>query len=419
MKILIISDDFPPEITGGAGVIVFNHAIGLKMAGHDVSVITTTKASNNVGTQIEGGIKIIRIYSNIGERFRSYLSVYNPSVINKIIIELKDKQFDIIHLHNIHGQISYGIIPVAGRIARRSFITFHDTMSVHYGKIFPKTVLHKDGTTSYSYKVGWFEQLKYARFRWNPFRNILIRHYLKKIDGKIAVSHSLKEALEENGLSNIEVVYNGINLNGFAYNKEDTDAFKKRFYLEDKKVMFLGGRISGAKGGMVALNTLIALAKEFGDICLIVAGKDNDYTRKLKNIAIKNGIGEKLVVTGWLDRKEIVAAYYSSNIVLIPSLYLDPLPTISLEAGACKRAVLGTIFGGTKEVIDNNKCGFIVDPNREQDMYNTAKNMLNLGKINLDEMGNNLNRKIKDEFSLDVFIDKMLKMYSSVEVNIR
>ncbi len=43
MKILILSDDFPPFSLGGAGSVALNIARGMLKNGHTVSVITSVR----------------------------------------------------------------------------------------------------------------------------------------------------------------------------------------------------------------------------------------------------------------------------------------------------------------------------------------------------------------------------------------
>jgi len=49
MKILILSDGFPPNHIGGAEVIAFNLANGFQELGNDVYVITTVRDKSKIG----------------------------------------------------------------------------------------------------------------------------------------------------------------------------------------------------------------------------------------------------------------------------------------------------------------------------------------------------------------------------------
>ena len=63
MKILFLSDDFPPESFGGAGLIAFVLAKGIFAREHKLDVITVVNNKNKVGTIEYEGLTIHRIYS--------------------------------------------------------------------------------------------------------------------------------------------------------------------------------------------------------------------------------------------------------------------------------------------------------------------------------------------------------------------
>ena len=55
MKILFLSDDFPPNSFGGTGIVAHDLAIGLHVKNHDVFIITTVrKKSEEEKIEIEG-----------------------------------------------------------------------------------------------------------------------------------------------------------------------------------------------------------------------------------------------------------------------------------------------------------------------------------------------------------------------------
>ncbi len=298
MKILIISDDFPPNSFGGAGVIALGQARELVKRGHEVSVITTTQNKKNVGERKYENLNFFSLYSNLPENFRSYLSIYNFPVISAIDKIISKIQPDVVHIHNIHSQISYHTISIAKKYSKKIVMTFHDVMPFHYGKLFPKIKLDKNGNKTFDYKVSRLKQLIDYKFRWNPIFSPIVRSYLKKVDVKISVSHALKDAFEQNGIKGMQVLHNGIDVNTFVENKTKIEAFKEKYKLQNKKVMFLGGRLSGAKGGSVAINLLVDLSKEIENIFLLVVGREDDYAKKLIKIAEKSGVGGKMKITG-------------------------------------------------------------------------------------------------------------------------
>ncbi len=107
MKILILSDDFPPVSFGGAGIIAYNHARALLSRGDEVVVITSVQDMKLAGLYNDNGLTVHRIFSNYKERWRAYKSIYNFSVMSEFRAIISQYKPDIVHAHNIHTPLSY------------------------------------------------------------------------------------------------------------------------------------------------------------------------------------------------------------------------------------------------------------------------------------------------------------------------
>ena len=84
MKILFLSDDFPPNSFGGAGISTYDLALGMKKAGHEVFVVTTCRQNTEAGEIKYNGLKIFKIASDYPERWRAYKGLYNKPVVAKV-----------------------------------------------------------------------------------------------------------------------------------------------------------------------------------------------------------------------------------------------------------------------------------------------------------------------------------------------
>ena len=181
MKIVFLSDDFPPKSYGGAGIVAFNQARELASRGHEVFVITTTQDNNDVGQVVLDGLTIHKIYAHYHERWRAYRSLYNTQTIFGVKKLLEELQPDVVHAHNVHFYLSYYVLILARRYSKRVVLTMHDVMSVYYGKLFPRITIMQDGSQPVDYKISPWQQFCEYRMRYNPFRNLIIKNYLKII----------------------------------------------------------------------------------------------------------------------------------------------------------------------------------------------------------------------------------------------
>lgn len=387
MKILILSDSFPPYIPGGAEKSIFNLAQVLRQRGHQIFVITTCRkksAEENLDYQ---GLKVFRIFADFHDRWRSYLSLYNPQTVEKVTKLMKEIKPDIVHANNIHWYLSYHCLKIAKKYSKKVFLTARDLMLFNYGKLATKRYLERlDAHTS------WLNHLNQAKIRYNPFRNIIIRRYLKYVDKVFATSHALKRALAENGIKNVEVVYNGIDVADWQIAPELVEGFKREHDLLGKKVIFFGGRISNLKGLAQIQKAIAIVKKEIPETVLLMAGSE--------------GIG-------WLHGAELTAAFTAADIVVTPSVYLDPFNRTNIEAMACKKPVIGTSYGGTPEIVQDGATGYIVNPLNVEVM---AQKIIDLLK-NPDKakkFGEAGYERVKTEFSLDKCVDQMINWYQKI-----
>jgi 1,4-alpha-glucan branching enzyme len=127
-------------------------------------------------------------------------------------------------------------------------------------------------------------------------------------------------------------------------------------------VILFGGRLSGQKGAGKMIEALKDIRSSVPDAQLLVIGKKDAYAENMIAFANNLGIADKLVFTGWISGDQLRQAYWAASVVAVPSLYLDPFPTVNLEAFACHKPVVATCFGGSREIVEDGVSGYIVNP---------------------------------------------------------
>ncbi len=387
MRILFILDEFLPENSGGAANVAFWLAKGLINAGHDLLVLTATNNPEHVGEIEIANVKIRRILTHSFGWFRNFKNLKNRDIFKKTAIILKQYNPDIIHIHTLHHRFSYGIIGLAKRNSKAIFLTLHDVQAVFNGKLFPKRKTC-GSNPEYDYKISWFDNLEKDGLGYNPFQKFFIKRALKKADKIFAVSKTLKDALEVNGISNIETIYNGINVDEWPGGE-----------AANNNILF-AGRVDEAKGIKVLIRVFDAVSSEVSDAKLTIVGDSDFRTDKNENIKI----------LPWQGREAMRKIISESKMVVVPSLYLDPFPTVNLEAMAAGKPIVGTCFGGTPEAVVDNETGYIVNPYDEKELAAKIIDLLkNPGKAKL--FGVNGRRRVEKFFSLDQQVQKTLEWY--------
>lgn len=385
MKILFLSDNFPPQQTcGGAGYSSFYLARGLKSAGHDVFVITTCQEKSAEKNFTYEGLKIFRIYAKYNLRWHAYIALYNPQTAGRVRNIIKGVNPDVIHSQDIQKHLSYYCLKIAKEFKKPVFFTARDVMLFSFGKLATKKYLEKLDA-----RTHWWDHLQQAQKRYNPFRNFLIKKYLKNVDQIFSVSFALKIALAQNGISNVEVSHTGIDVKDWQVLPEKVEGFKKKYGLLGKQIVLLSGRISGLKGCEQAKRAFKIIQQEIPEAILLMAGD--------------GGIG-------WLLGEDLKFAYRAADVVIVPSVCFDAFPRSNLEAMACKKPVVATSFGGSSEIVEDGKTGYIVNP---LDVDSLAGKVIDLlqdpGKAKA--FGEAGFQKIQKDFSIAKHVNQTLAYY--------
>lgn len=410
MKILVLSDDFPPEVAGGAGMMAFRITKEFLRQGNDVLVVSTTADKEKVGMSETDGIPVYRIYSKCHERWRQYRSLCNPIILREVRKIISKFNPDVVHAHNVHMHLSYASLSMVRHFGAKVFMTAHDIMSFYPGT-FTEFINPNDLSfpTVFDYRVTALMLFKKFRLRYNPLRNFFIRRILKQIDGVISVSEALKEALSQNGLGNIAVIHNGIDVAGWSISYEEAESFKRSFNCEGSDLVLFGGRLSGAKGGDLILRAMQGVVHRAPSAKLLVVGRKDSYAGRMEKKAKSLGLGDKVVFTGWLSEEGMKKAYASATLVVVPSVCFDSFPNGNLEALAAARPVVATCFGGSREIVRDGENGCIVNPFNVPALAGAITDLV-LNKEKAQRFGKAGHNLVVEKYS----IEKTAKIYLSI-----
>jgi len=144
----------------------------------------------------------------------------------------------------------------------------------------------------------------------------------------------------------------------------------------------------------------------------LVVGKKDAYAEKMLVYAQELGVGKNIVFTGWLTGEQLRRAYYAATVVAVPSTYLDPFPTMNLEAMACHKSVIATYVGGSREVVVNGETGYIVNPNDVQTMAEKLAELLTDTEKNT-RFGEAGHTRVVRDFSLTEQVQKYENLFAS------
>ena len=417
MKILLLNDVFPeerdresvsePRGGGGGPTIVHSLAQGYSLRGHSVHVLTTHQGDPQtiIRRQTESYIITSLPIPHSPKILQGYLTLWNPKVSALLKAFLQQEgPFDAAHAHFIQQFLTYRSLALTKKHTKKLIITFHDVMSVAYGRITTKAYLnHGDARLRIKDHIaqGWRA--------YNPFRNIGIRRALKHADIKITVSRALKEVLEQNGVMIDAVIHNGIDGEKITIDPRRIEELKREWEIGDRRCIFLGGRIRPDKGIKESFEALRLLLPSVPNALLLIAGARDRVEVLLREYPLAEKIRNHVIFTGWLSRNDVLAALSFSEVSVTPSVCFDSFPTTNLEAMAMGVPVVGTKFGGTPEIVENGVTGIIIDP-RNTEAYAEALRSLLIDRSKAERMGEMGKKRVIENFSLKKQIDEYLKL---------
>lgn len=411
MKIMILSDFFPPFHGGGAELIAFRLAKKFQDKGNDILVFSTCQKKEEAGKRFVDGLEVLFLYSDYNLKWRGWRGVNNPKVLSELKKSINDFKPDIIHVHNVHSYISYAVLKLAKKYCQRVFLTVHDVDSFHQDKF--SNYIDKNNLSiieKFNYRLSIIEKLRQLKKTLNPFRNFLINRYSKSANKILAVSQALKDALNQNKITNVEVVYNGVDSGNIISNNKELA--EKRFNISrESRVILMAGRFGSLKGGNLIIPYIKELRKISNDFIFVIASQKTNYVKTILNRAEKEGLSRYLLFTGWLKFEDLNLLYSRCDLCLVPSICFDSFPNNNLEAMSFKKPVIGTCFGGTPEAVIDNQTGYIINPLNISDTVSKIADLL-FNQERAEQFGITGYNRVKNEFSLDGQVDQYLDYFN-------
>lgn len=203
-------------------------------------------------------------------------------------------------------------------------------------------------------------------------------------------------------VNTLRIVNNGVELDRFY---PRPDVVRPR----TNPAILFAGTIDHHKGVHTAIEAMAILRKHQMDdrpSLTIVGSGHGEYEEGLRNLVKSEGLEESVTFYGRVPRSEMPSLMRQFDILVLPSIWDEPLSRVMQEAMACGLLVIGTNTGGTGEILVDGETGLVFSPG---DAAGLAECLMRV-MVNR-EMGTRLaiagRQRIVEHFSLERMVSEV------------
>jgi glycogen(starch) synthase len=347
MRILFVSNFYPPHYVGGYEISCSEAVVGLRARGHKVSVLTSTYG---VGRRVtaEGVYRWLSADVRWTAKPRGLvhhaLAVLRKEAVNQRAFRFLCKALrpDIVYLWNLTF-ISVSLASLAERLRIPLVFQASDYSLLNW---------RDDGWSLLVSAPTKRSVVKLGR----PL--IRIGAHVLGVDGppdrlRLRHVHFLSEFLRGASLrgglevANPRVIHWGVDLDRFTF---------KCSKGRQGRILYVG-QIVPHKGVQTVVEALRLLSEGERDErpTLTIAGGSAlpDYEAEIRNLVSSLGLTPRVRFLGQVPREQLPTVYAGHDILVFPSVWDEPFGITLLEAMASGLPVVATATGGSGEILDD------------------------------------------------------------------
>ncbi len=392
-------------LRGGSERVMFDTARLLESRGHSVRFFSMAHPENLPHPDSVHFVPFVdlRAPSSLSQRLRTAGRIlYYREARRRFARLLDESRPDLVHLHNIHHQISPSILPEIKKRGIPSAMTLHD-----YKLVCGTYRLERGGKVCEECAGGRYYRCLLRRCQDGSLAKsaltaaeMYLHHRLLRlwpmIDLFVSPSRFLKDKLAEMGFpGRIEVLPNFVVSEAFASDSvPQPDLF---LYL---------GRLSPEKG----LFTLLQAFQHLGARLRILG--DGPIRGELERAAARLAPG-RVSFLGHRPREEIARELAAAAAVVVPSEWYENNPISVLEAYAAGRPVIGARIGGIPELVREGETGLTFESGNAEELAGKISFLL-AHPAQGEKMGRAGRATVEKIFDPESYYGRLLEIYESL-----
>jgi len=403
MKIGILTNEYPPNVYGGAGVSVeylTDELCKLDGGKHSVKVLCFGEQEEQTDNLSVQGIHPSMDFRTQDPRHRKFLE----TMLNDLVMAGEMADVDIVHCHTWYSHLAGLLLKQLAQIPM--VLTTHSLEPHRPWKV------EQLGTAYHA--SSWVERTAY-----------------QNADGVVAVSQAMKDDVHELygvPFERIGIIHNGINLDQYKPTF-DPQVLKKHDIDPEVPYILFVGRITRQKGIIHLVNAIRSIDPGVQIVLCAGAPDTKEIGEEMEQAvaeARKHTANTVIWIAEMLPKKEIIPLYSHASVFVCPSVY-EPFGIINLEAMACETPVVASEVGGIPEVVIPDKTGLLVpidarsdidveplEPERFSADLADAINQLLRSPEESREMGKRARKRVVEHFSWASIATKTLIFYQQI-----
>ena len=336
-----MSEVYPPRV-GGAGWSTRALALGLREAGHHVSVVTTSP-----GPELLDGLPVQRLSVTGRKRF---------SVPRAFARHLPERDGAVLHAQHSLSALAC----LSGERASRAVVTVRD----HWPVCFWSTRISRGAlcpacgilpmTRCVKGHVPAPAPLSWAAIPYMRWDLAAKQRALARAGATLAVSEAIGVELRSAGIPRVEVIPNIVNPDEVRALAAPAPSFA----LPPRFLLFVG-KLEENKGVRLLVPAVAAARTGLPLVVLGHGALAGDLQREAA------AAGLQLILPGWADREDVLRTMARAAALVFPSLWPEPLSRVLLEALPLGTPVAAMDTGGTREVLGPGDSGLLVSTGAE------------------------------------------------------
>ena len=360
MKILMINDNDPDAVVGGAERHIADVTQALEARGHEVHWFVFADRQTDSTRGPRKHVFTSPPTGRIASIFRH--AVYYRAAHRALVDVIARQRPDVLHVHNNYR---YPVAVLAATHGRPVVQTVHD-----YCAVYPTA--HCTRRRSCAGR-SLFAALIHGCLTWKLLATeaclLYGRRYLDRrlIKTFIAPSQDLAKHLDRMGYPRVRNLPNFCSLPDSAQPPPAAT-----------QIVLYVGSLTAHKGVNVLLAAFTRLASEAPLAELWFVG-DGPAASGLKASASRSLARVRFF--GRRPHHELPRFYRNARVVVVPSVWLENAPLVAVEAASCSRAIIASRTGGLAELVEDGRTGLLFDRLDVPDL--AAKLRIMIGDRNL------------------------------------